>query len=98
MTSCNHPEHNPSRRDLLQTFACGFGWLAFRGLSSFDAPQDAKAQDAEDPLAPKQPHFAPRAKRVIFLCMAGGPSHVDTFDYKPALNRQSGEASTVGRE
>jgi Protein of unknown function (DUF1501) len=89
MTFCDHPEHGgPSRRELLQTFACGFGWLAFRGLAGDDLPQDAN----DDPLAPKQPHFAPRAKRVIFLCMAGGPSHVDTFDYKPKLVADDGKA------
>ena len=52
----------------------------------------ARPQDADDPLAPKQPHFAPRAKRVIFLCMEGGPSHVDTFDYKPKLGDDDGKA------
>ncbi len=44
------------------------------------------------------PHFPARAKRVIFLCMNGGPSHVDMFDYKPELNKHSGVASTVGRD
>ena len=42
-------------------------------------------------------HHAPRAKRVIFLCMAGGPSHVDTFDYKPALRRDDGKTSSAAR-
>ncbi len=69
-----------TRRDVLSSLACGFGWLAFSGLAA------SKAAAAEvNPLAPKAPHFAPRAKRVIFLCMRGGPSHVDTFDYKPKL-------------
>jgi hypothetical protein len=45
------------------------------------------------PLAPKPPHFAARAKRVIFLCMNGAPSHVDTFDYKPELSSANGKAS-----
>jgi len=44
----------------------------------------------ESPLAPKQPHFAPRAKRVIFLWMQGGPSHMDLFDYKPRLAKEGG--------
>ena len=44
------------------------------------------------PLAPKTPHFTPRAKRVIFMFMQGGPSHVDTFDYKPALERDDGKS------
>ncbi|MHC5540455.1 DUF1501 domain-containing protein, partial [Singulisphaera rosea] len=46
---------------------------------------------APDPLAPRSPHFAPRAKRVIFLFMTGGPSHIDTFDYKPSLQRDDGK-------
>ncbi|MFO0843081.1 MAG: DUF1501 domain-containing protein [Gemmataceae bacterium] len=45
---------------------------------------------------PKPTHFPARAKRVVFLCMNGGPSHVDLFDYKPELNRRSGESSPVG--
>lgn len=49
-------------------------------------------------LSPKPPHFAARAKRVIFLCMNGGPSHVDLFDYKPALNQRSGSGTTIGRD
>ena len=71
-----------TRRDVLSKLACGFGWLAFSGL----AARHAIAGSAEGPLTPKLPHFAARAKRVIFLCMRGGPSHVDTFDYKPKLN------------
>lgn len=42
---------------------------------------------------PGQPHFAPRARRVIFLCMRGGPSHLDSFDYKPDLIANAGKAS-----
>ena len=69
--------------------ACGFGWLAFAGL----AGRSAFAADA-NPLAPKPSHFAARAKRVIFLCMRGGPSHVDTFDYKPKLTADTGAPAT----
>ena len=54
------------------------------------------AADAADPLARKAPHFAPRAKRVIFLFMKGGPSHVDTFDYKPLLDRDDGKPLPFG--
>src|SRR5688572_30692095 len=74
------------RRDALKLSACGFGYLAFAGLAA-----------ADDPLAPKKPHFAPRAKRVIFLCMTGGPSHVDTFDHKPQLTRDDGKAPPSGK-
>jgi hypothetical protein len=58
--------------------------LAFAGLSD----QQARANS---PLAAKQPHHPPRAKRVIFLFMHGGPSHVDLFDYKPQLQKDDGK-------
>ena len=74
-----------TRRDLLRNFACGFGWVAFAGL----AQRGLGA--VSNPLGPKAPHFAGRAKRVIFLCMRGGPSHVDTFDYKPKLTTDTGK-------
>ena len=70
----------PTRRDCLKTVSAGFGWLALAGLCQ----QEAQAH--ESPLAPKQPHFPARAKRVIFLCMRGGPSQVESFDFKPKLN------------
>lgn len=76
-----------SRRRMLQQSAAGFGWLA---ASAFMA-QAGEGRTAADPLAPKQPHFQPRAKRVIFLFMKGGPSHVDTFDPKPLLDRDDGK-------
>ncbi|MEY2408308.1 MAG: hypothetical protein QOF48_978 [Verrucomicrobiota bacterium] len=65
--------------------ACGFGSLAFAGLCG----QGVFA--AAGSLAPKVPRIRPRAKRVIFLFMQGGPSQIDTFDYKPALERFDGE-------
>lgn len=57
---------------------------------AFSALTTMAAQKENNPLAPKAPHFEGKAKRVIFLCMQGGPSHVDTFDYKPALSKNSG--------
>jgi hypothetical protein len=89
--SCSHfqPQTEPfSRRALLKTLSCGFGYLAFAGLATRAA---ASATAADNPLAPKTPHFRPRAKRVIFLTMRGGPSHVDTFDYKPQLTADTGK-------
>jgi hypothetical protein len=77
-----------SRRSLLQRAAGGFGFLALQGLLG---QEQAKAA-IDNPLAPKAPHFAPRAKRVVFLFMKGGPSHVDTFDPKPHLQRDHGKA------
>ena len=82
---------NLSRRELLQAASAGFGYLAFAGMST----QAAEAE-SQNPLGPKQPHFAAKAKRVIFLCMQGGPSHVDTFDYKPQLAKDAGKGSKYG--
>jgi hypothetical protein len=79
----NTPLH--SRRSALQQLACGFGYLALAGLA---AQQQACA--VFNPLAPKMPHFPPRAKRIIFLFMAGGVSHVDSFDHKPRLVKDDG--------
>jgi Protein of unknown function (DUF1501) len=81
-----------TRRDALKTLSCGFGYLAFAGL----AAQDARAAGARtlNPLAVKEPHFKPRAKRVIMLYMRGGPTHVDTFDYKPKLEESAGKSFT----
>ncbi|MFG0286642.1 MAG: DUF1501 domain-containing protein, partial [Rhodopirellula sp. JB044] len=76
-----------SRRHLLQSMSAGFGYLAFAGMCNERAAAEAASTN---PLAPKAPHFAARAKRVIFLCMQGGPSHVDTFDYKPQLAKDHG--------
>ena len=75
-----------SRRHMLQSAATGFGWLALQDLLAAAEP---KAKP--DPLAPKKPHFEPKAKRVIFLFMHGGPSQVDTFDYKPKLTADDGK-------
>ncbi|WP_372898789.1 DUF1501 domain-containing protein [Stieleria sp.] len=75
-----------SRRQLLRNSAIGFGHLAFSAMLG----QEALA--AENPLAPKGPHFPARAKRIVFLFMKGGPSHVDTFDPKPQLDRDDGKA------
>jgi len=71
-----------SRRHLLKAAACGFGHLAFAGIAS---------SAARNPLAPKPAMYEPRAKRVIFLFMQGGPSQVDTFDYKPELVKWDGK-------
>ncbi len=72
---------------MLKTLSSGFGYLAFAGLAEPAPPR----RKPESPLAPKAPHFPARAKRVIFLCMRGGPSHVDTFDYKPKLTADTGK-------
>ena len=76
-----------TRREILKSTGCGFAYLAAAGISQ---PQAATAAVA-NPLLPKKPHFPPRAKRVIFLFMQGGPSHVDTFDYKKRLAIDDGK-------
>ncbi len=78
-----------SRRDALKAASVGFGYMALAGLTTEAAE---KSNAYQNPLAPKAPHFTPKAKRVIFLCMRGGPSHVDTFDYKPDLKKFEGKS------
>jgi len=79
-----------SRRAMLKTAGVGFGYVAFAGLSTWAAEKD-------NPLAPKKTHFPARAKHVIFLCMEGAPSHVDTFDYKPKLTEDNGKQARGAR-
>lgn len=76
-----------SRRQALQRITCGFGSVAATGL----LVSEAASTNSSNPLAVRAPHFAPRAKRVIFLFMHGGVSHVDTFDPKPKLREMDGK-------
>ncbi len=80
------PQTTVTRRTALQTAGCGFGQLALAGLLN----QSASA-NVPNPIAARQPHLPARAKRIIFLFMQGGPSHVDSFDYKPQLDKRDGE-------
>ena len=86
-----------SRRSVLRNSAVGFGNLAFLDLLHRTSAASASGAEAGQgvkstgPLAPKPTHFPARAKRVIFLFMKGGPSHVDTFDPKPLLDRDHGK-------
>ncbi len=82
-----------SRRELLKVSSAGFGSVALAGLLA----QEQASAAATDPLAVKAPHFPARAKRVIFLFMHGGPSQVDTFDYKPLLKRDHGKPLPFAR-
>jgi hypothetical protein len=77
----------PSRRDALRALSCGFGMLALRGMAKASPVPLRQAS----PLGPKTPMLPAKAKRVIFLSMPGAPSHVDTFDYKPELTKNSGK-------
>src|SRR5262249_49345020 len=82
------PLIDPTRltpRQALKAAPCGFGSLALPGLPAEEATA------APDPLAPRKPPHQPKAKRVIFLFMQGGVSHVDSFDYKPRLEKDDGK-------
>jgi len=85
------PGREMSRREMLRSSAVGFGYLALSALLAGESNADAKLVAAIDPLQPRLPQAAARAKRVIFLFMKGGPSQVDTFDYKPLLQRDHGK-------
>ncbi len=83
-----------TRRDLLRRGGTGFGLLGLVGVLESGGLLAHAARAAEtgpNPLAPKPPHFRPRAKQVVHLFMNGGPSHVDTFDPKPLLDRYHGK-------
>ena len=93
-----------TRREFLHTVAGGFSGLALTGMLGFDGffNNNLNAADKSllNPLKPKKPHHQPKAKSVIFLYMYGGPSQVDTFDYKPKLYPLDGKTidiKTFGR-
>ncbi|MEL0120051.1 MAG: DUF1501 domain-containing protein [Opitutae bacterium] len=74
-----------SRREILQATSAGFGYMAFAAM------QAQAASTYGNPLTPKKPPMTAKAKQVIFACMRGGPSHVDTIDYKPTLAKNDGK-------
>ncbi|VTS02710.1 DUF1501 domain-containing protein [Tuwongella immobilis] len=83
-----------TRREMLRQSANSFGLMALAGMLNQANSASAAASvtlDPKNPLAVRQPHFPPRAKRIIFLFMHGGPSQVDTFDPKPLLKRDNGK-------
>ncbi len=84
-----HLNKTLARRDLLRVSSAGFGGLALAGLLGAEQPRG--------PLDVRAPHFPAKAKRVIFLFMHGGPSQVDTFDYKPLLKRDHGKPLPFAR-
>jgi hypothetical protein len=84
-----HSRPTRNRREFVRDAFCGFGGLA---LASILSEEQARAGSGSgNPLAPKPPHLSAKAKSVIFLFMAGGPSHLETFDPKPLLNRLEGQ-------
>src|ERR671931_346254 len=88
--SCTHINFEMNRRDFFGRFAFGLGGAALFGLLNRDAAAAAKTANPFKGILPA-PHFPARAKRVIYLFMAGGPSQLDLFDYKPLLNQRNGE-------
>ncbi len=88
-----------TRREMLCQCGMGMGALALTALladAGFLAQPTQAAVRATNPMAPRPPHFAPRAKHVIHIFFNGGPSHVDTFDPKPALQRYAGKTLPTG--
>jgi hypothetical protein len=83
------PPTYPTRRDFLRRAGAGFGMVALAGLLS--EQRLLGQQPGPNPLAPRPGHFPARAKSVIWLFINGGPSHVDTWDYKPELQRRDGQ-------
>ena len=79
-----------SRREVLRRAGCGCGMLGLATLLNDESV--AAATGGADPLKPARPHFRPRAKHVIWLFINGGPSHVDTWDFKPKLAQYNGKS------
>src|SRR5580765_7252557 len=90
--SCTHINFAMNRREFFGRFALGMGGAALFGLFNRDAFA-AAASKPENPFKGilSAPHFPPKAKRIIYLFMAGGPSQLDLFDYKPLLKQHNGE-------
>jgi Protein of unknown function (DUF1501) len=88
---CHHFAPALTRRALLQSSAGGFGHLVLSALAARSGLASAGPASSESALAARAPHFRPRARRIIFLFMWGGPSHVDLFDPKPRLNELAGK-------
>ena len=97
MYSINAQQRLASRRTFLASGGVGLGSLALANLLGHDLRADnaktaAKTDATSHGGLQGLPHFAAKAKRVIFLCMAGGPSHLETFDYKPELAKRERQA------
>jgi len=91
MAPSPHENIRLPRRELLSRAGIGLGMLGLSGLLADEGLLHAAATDSEQPLRPKRPHFPPRATRVVHFFLNGGPSHIDTFDPKPLLQRYAGQ-------
>jgi hypothetical protein len=87
-----------SRREALKSASAGFGYLALAGMLGQEAARagSVNKSPAPGPLAPKPPHFPVKAKRIIFLFMEGATSQMDTWEYKPELQKNDGKVSPGG--
>jgi len=96
--SAQNGHRSPTRREILARSGCGMGMLGLISLMQSEGLIDSSASAADavstslNPLLPKQPHFDGTAKRVIWIFVNGGPSHVDTCDYKPRLTKWNGNS------
>src|SRR3979490_587660 len=88
-----HSKPTRNRREFLTDAFCGFGGVALAAMLQQEPPRAAIEDQSRNPLAPNPPHSpgTAKAKSVIFLFMAGGPSHLETFDPKPLLNQLDGQ-------
>src|SRR5262244_4144991 len=86
-----HVRITRNRREFLRDACGGFGGLAFGAMLAEEQARAQSAKQQSNPLAPKQPHKTAKAKSVIFLFLSGGPSHLETFDPKPLLNKLHGQ-------
>src|SRR4051794_4282679 len=84
-------DHFVTRRQFLTRCGAGFGGLSVAALGAMGLLPGLNVFAADGPLAPRQPHFKPKAKRVLQIFAAGAPSHVDTWDPKPKLSALDGQ-------
>jgi hypothetical protein len=89
-SKCQRADRHPSRREFLWEVGGGLAGIALASLLADEAAAQPQKLDARTPA----PHYRPRAKKVIFISLPGGLSHVDTFDYKPALIKHHGQEVT----
>lgn len=87
----NHTLQEITRRHFFSRCSLGLGSIALASLLNERAAAAVETLDLPNPMAPKRPHFAPRAKNIIYLFMAGGPSQLELFDYKPKLIELNGQ-------
>jgi hypothetical protein len=93
---CSNRQLLTSRRSILQTMSCGFGYMAFSALAGSNRASAAEAVSSKPYMNASATGKFGKAKHVIFLCMRGGPSHVDMFDYKPQLEKDDGKQAVKG--